>query len=117
MALTNAEKQARYRQRRDCDPVRRAQYLETERQKYKEDIRTGKKRKIKDMNEREKRQTRRKWKTEKCKSRAKLKVLVETPPNTHPHENGNNELQVNKKYRKRRGKKCFKSLVSGLKKR
>lgn len=37
MPLSAAEKQRRYRERRDNDPLRRAEYLEKEKRKYRAD--------------------------------------------------------------------------------
>ena len=52
-ALSAAERQCRYRAKRDADPERRAQYLEKEREKWQQDHETGKKKKAKDLSERE----------------------------------------------------------------
>lgn len=41
MALTNAEKQRRFREKRDNDPQRRAEYLQKKNEKYKQDIEVG----------------------------------------------------------------------------
>ncbi len=53
--MSAAEKQRLYRQRRDADPERRAEYLEKRKQGYTRDIETKKRRRITDLNEREKR--------------------------------------------------------------
>lgn len=37
MPLSAAEKQRRYKERRDNDPLRRAEYLEKEKRKYRAD--------------------------------------------------------------------------------
>ena len=42
MPLTAAEKQRRYRQRRDADQARRAEYLEKEKGRYRQLKETGK---------------------------------------------------------------------------
>ena len=42
MALTNAEKQRRFREKRNTDTIRRAEHLQKKRQKYREDIAVGK---------------------------------------------------------------------------
>lgn len=55
MGLTPAEKQRRYRQRRDEDPERREAYLFKERQRYIAEKKCGKKKNIGDMSERSKR--------------------------------------------------------------
>lgn len=41
MALTNAEKQRRYRERRDMDPSRREEHLKKRNEKYKNDVQVG----------------------------------------------------------------------------
>ncbi|XP_062846256.1 E3 ubiquitin-protein ligase BRE1A-like [Trichomycterus rosablanca] len=56
-----AEKQRRYRARRDADPERREKYLEKEREKYREDLKSGRKKRINNLSEREKRRQRKKW--------------------------------------------------------
>ncbi|KAH3857371.1 hypothetical protein DPMN_099978 [Dreissena polymorpha] len=55
MALSAAEKQRRYRQRRDEDKERRQAYLQKEKQKYIADKAVGKKKLIGDLSERGKR--------------------------------------------------------------
>jgi hypothetical protein len=42
MPLSAAEKQSRYRQRRDADQARRAEYLEKEKERYRQLKETGK---------------------------------------------------------------------------
>ena len=42
MPLSAAEKQRRYRQRRDADQARRAEYLEKEKERYRQLKETGK---------------------------------------------------------------------------
>ena len=61
MALTAAEKQRRYRENRDMNPERCANYLIKSKMKYKEDVSTGKRKKIGDMTKREKKLIRRQW--------------------------------------------------------
>ena len=41
MPLSAAEKQRRYRQKRDNDAQRRAEYLQKEKKKYEEDLASG----------------------------------------------------------------------------
>lgn len=55
MALSAAEKQRRYRQRRDADPNRIQQYLEKEKTKYRDDLALGKRKNVAQMSKREKR--------------------------------------------------------------
>lgn len=84
MPLSAAEKQRRYRARRDADPERRAKYLEWEKQKWRKDRENqGKKKTIEECSNREKRFQRRKWKAAQAKCRAAKKaasVLMSTPP-------------------------------------
>ena len=58
MALTNAEKQRRYRQRRDADPFRRAEHQAKCRARYQQDVAVGKLKHINDMTPREQRRQR-----------------------------------------------------------
>lgn len=51
---SNAERQRLFRQRRDADPVRRAQYLEQKRLEYQRYIEAGARKKIAAMGDREK---------------------------------------------------------------
>ncbi|KAK1173528.1 hypothetical protein AOXY_G3665 [Acipenser oxyrinchus oxyrinchus] len=59
--LSAAEKQRLYRQRRDADPDRRAADLKQKHQTYLKDLESQKRKRVKDLTEREKRQERRKW--------------------------------------------------------
>lgn len=65
MPLSAAEKQRRYRERRDNDPLRRAEYLEKERRKYRADLASGKKKLLAQLTDREKRHQRKEWKKKK----------------------------------------------------
>lgn len=58
MPLTNKEKQRLYRERRDQDPRRRADYLAKTKDKYKTDLAVGKRQLISDMSDRNKRRMR-----------------------------------------------------------
>ena len=49
MALSAAEKQRRYRAKRDADPERRQKYLASKQEKYKKDKQQGKRKLVKDM--------------------------------------------------------------------
>lgn len=86
MPLSAAEKQRRYRARRDQDPERRAKYLSWEKEKWRKDKEQGKKKSIKECSEREKRCQRRKWRIAQAKSRAAKKAVevvvssLSTPP-------------------------------------
>ncbi|XP_023277359.1 uncharacterized protein LOC111666286 [Seriola lalandi dorsalis] len=59
--LSAAEKQRRYRARRDADPWKREKYLETQRDRYRKDLESGRKKPIDGLSERKKHKCRRKW--------------------------------------------------------
>lgn len=59
--LSAAEKQRRYRARRDADPERRERYLEKGRERYREDLKSGRKKRISNLSERGKRRQHKKW--------------------------------------------------------
>ena len=76
MALSVAEKQRRNRKRRDQDPVKRATYLAKKQQKYQNDVATGKRKRVSEMTNREKRKHRRIWRKEKQELRKRKKKCV-----------------------------------------
>ena len=80
--LSAAEKQRLYRQRRDADPDRRAAYLKQKHQIYLKDLEGQKRKRVKDLTEREKRQEQRKWRVRQAKHRERLRAgkTVLTPP-------------------------------------
>ena len=80
--MSAAEKQRRYRARRDADEQRRQQYLEKEKEKWRKDVETGKKKKQKDRSVRAQRAQRKRWKEAHKRSNARKKVLegLNTPP-------------------------------------
>lgn len=82
MKLSAAEKQARYRARRDADPVKREAYLQKGRKKWREISEKGKVKTIKDLTEREKRSQRKFWRNSQEQSRRRKKLLksLNTPP-------------------------------------
>lgn len=84
MSLSGAEKARRYRECRDADPERRRKYLEKEREKWKKDRETGKKKGINELSKRAKRSKRKKWKEAKRQARARASALLqsETPPDS-----------------------------------
>lgn len=65
MGMSNAERQRKFREKRDKDPDRRQTYLEKEKKRYEKDKKSGKKKSVKDMTEREKRSARKKI-NDKC---------------------------------------------------
>ncbi|XP_061759665.1 uncharacterized protein LOC133554663 isoform X2 [Nerophis ophidion] len=56
-----AEKQRRYRARRDADPERRERYLKREKEKYKTDVELGRRKRISEVGNKEKHKRRQKW--------------------------------------------------------
>ncbi|XP_062394767.1 uncharacterized protein LOC134082795 isoform X1 [Sardina pilchardus] len=91
--LSAAEKQRRYRARRDANPERRANYLEWERRKWKRDRELGKKKLVHECSVSEQRTIRGRWKLAKAKSRAKDATGILSPLSVspeyhqlHPHE-------------------------------
>lgn len=85
MALTNAEKQRRYREIRDMDPSRREEHLTKRREKYKNDLQVGKLKKISDMTPMEQRKQRKEWrkvKQNQKKRKEEQEVKALTPPSS-----------------------------------
>ncbi|XP_029316085.1 uncharacterized protein LOC115027144 [Cottoperca gobio] len=73
--LSAAEKQRRYRARRDADVQRRQEYLVNEKEKWRKDVETGKKKTQKDKSEREQRVHRKKWREAHKRSNARKEAL------------------------------------------
>lgn len=109
MALTNAEKQRRYRENRDMDPSRREKHLTKRREKYKNDLQVGKLKKISDMTLREQRKQRKEWRKIKQNQRKKRKEEQEVKaltPSSSPVDISEREHHSTK--RKRRAiAKCY----------
>ncbi|XP_051565033.1 uncharacterized protein si:ch211-67e16.4 isoform X3 [Myxocyprinus asiaticus] len=87
MAKTAAERQREYRARRDADPVRREKYLRNERERWKRDIETGKKKRIGDLGEKAQRWRRKKWREAKERQKKRepiFKIIASPPDNTEP---------------------------------
>ena len=106
MPLSAAEKQRRYRQKRDNDAQRRAEYLEKEKKKYLEDLTSGKKKLVGQMTDREKRHQRKIWKkrkqTQRQRKRIEHKVMSANTssqsPSGSPHPESNRvEYNVRKR--------------------
>src|ERR1043165_7138949 len=81
---TRAEIQRDYRQRRDQDEHKRTAYLQKRRAKYEKDKEDSKVKLIADMNDREKRKTRRDWKQRQQICREKADRLRQTTPPATP---------------------------------
>lgn len=82
MALTTAETQRRYREKREANPIRRNEYLLKSKSKYAKDKLEGKRVLIANMSERSKRTERKKWRLQKTALRLKQKQALSamTPP-------------------------------------
>lgn len=92
MTLTNAEKQRRYREKRDSDPQRRSQYLEKKRLRYIQDVAVRKRKHVDQLSSRDQRQQRRTWRKNQklCRKRKKDNQNLLTPPDSpilaQPHQ-------------------------------
>ncbi|XP_058642460.1 uncharacterized protein si:ch211-67e16.4 isoform X3 [Onychostoma macrolepis] len=85
MAKTAAEKQREYRARRDADPARREKYLRSERERWRRDVQTGKKKKIGDLCEKAQRWRRKQWRDAKERQKRRFFKFIATPPdNSEP---------------------------------
>ncbi|XP_051761846.1 uncharacterized protein si:ch211-67e16.4 isoform X3 [Ctenopharyngodon idella] len=84
MAKTAAEKQRAYRARRDADPARREKYLRTERERWRRDVETGKKKRIGDLCEKAQRWRRKQWREakERQKRRKPFFKIIASPPDS-----------------------------------
>ncbi|XP_077441214.1 uncharacterized protein LOC144063107 [Vanacampus margaritifer] len=86
MTSKGAEIARRYRERRDADPDRRKKYLEKERDKWKKQRETGKKKSVHELSEIEKWALRKKWREAKSQARARNRTSAllqsETPSNS-----------------------------------
>lgn len=86
MALSAAEKQRRYRQRRDADSETRKQYLQKEKEKYEKDKALGKKKLVKDLSKRQHRALKKQWReykrVQKMKRNEVQTMINMTPPHS-----------------------------------
>ncbi|XP_067299617.1 uncharacterized protein si:ch211-67e16.4 isoform X3 [Pseudorasbora parva] len=84
MAKTAAEKQRAYRAKRDADPERREKYLRTERERWRRDVETGKKKRIGDLCEKAQRWRRKQWRDakERQKRRKPFFKIIASPPDS-----------------------------------
>ena len=95
MPLSAAEKQRRYRQRRDADQARRAKYLEKEKERYRQLKETGKRKTKNEMTARELRLNRKIWRLHKRDIRKRKKEVqtILTPPGS-PQQIGEPATQL-----------------------
>jgi hypothetical protein len=84
--LSNAEKQRLYRQCRDNDLEKCAEYLESKKNKYHDDIEIGKK-SLKTLTDHEKRIQRKQWFRNQRHSRSNNKVAQSLTPPVSPDGN------------------------------
>lgn len=107
--MSNADRQKKYRQKRDASPNRRQEYLLKEKQKYKRDIERKKKKCVKDMTEREKRSARKRWRLYKQQVRAKQKKVSESksPPKSPSSACSSHQKLSSKKKKNREEAKCY----------
>lgn len=121
-ALPAAEKQRLYRQRRDSNQEKRAEFLSKSRQKYQLDKQLGKRKSIQEMTERSQRYQRKVWKQQQQHHRRKLQNEIQnlTPPNSPAAQDEipmvanpgpSRQRTTEKKIQKRMKNKCFKDNV------
>ncbi|XP_053401360.1 uncharacterized protein LOC128557639 [Mercenaria mercenaria] len=108
MGMSNAERQRRFRERRDADPERRQIYLQKGRERYRNDCKSGKVKPVEQLSDRDKRAIRKRWRTQKRKDRLRQKKNMETlktlntPPSTPEHENPSSRQKKQHKKKSRR---------------
>jgi hypothetical protein len=113
MALTAAEKQRRYsyREKRDMNTERLADYLIKSKIKYKEDVSIGKRKKIGDMTKREKKLSRRQWSNRQQVRRTRMNdnnmTKLLTPPNSPDYHEPSRQSNSASKLRNRNKAKCY----------
>jgi len=83
--LSVAEKQRRYRERRDADPTKRQAYLEKERSAWRQKRASGKVKSIGEVSERTQRKVRKQWREaqRRCRQKESNQSTTKlTPPST-----------------------------------
>ncbi|KAL8566718.1 hypothetical protein ACOMHN_050366 [Nucella lapillus] len=76
MGLSAAEKQRRYREKRDTDPEKRKKWLDYQRDKYRRDKQQGKKKLVRDMTVKEHRREKMEWKRRQQASRDRKRTVT-----------------------------------------
>lgn len=86
MKLSAAERQHQYRAQRDADPVRKAENLEKDRNRWHKRKNAGQIRTVADLDEREQRYKRRFWREaqQRCRARRKSLVVMTPPQSPEP---------------------------------
>lgn len=108
MALTNAERQRKYREKRDNDAARRAEYLRKKQEKYLQDLASGKRQLVSDLTYRSQRYQRKQWREQQKRHREKIKnaPVILSPP--HTPEPGPSHQQISSSKRRERSRaKCY----------
>ncbi|KAK0139481.1 hypothetical protein N1851_023799 [Merluccius polli] len=111
MPLTAAEKQRRYRARRDQDQERREQYILWEKEKYKRDREQGKKKSIEECNEAEKVLRRRRWRADQAKTSAARKATAAAVNSLYTPPESPEQRRVGRKRSKQHQKKITSLLL------
>jgi hypothetical protein len=114
MALTSGERAALWRKRQKEDPERHAKYKEKERQRYKKRREEGSLKSINEMNEREKRKTRRNWRKNQSSKRQRDNMIIkhvqqQLSPPTSPNTDNPENIPPKKRGRKRTRKENSKA--------
>jgi len=112
MGLTAAEKQRRYRQKRNEDGRRRLEYLAKEKEWYKNKKEKGQVKLVADLSFRERRKQRKKWKLSKCEYRKRQTIQILSPPASpepqqDDHPTTTRQYVQSKKKKKREKAKCY----------
>ncbi|CAC5379288.1 unnamed protein product [Mytilus coruscus] len=111
MVLTGAERVKLWRERQKSDPRKYGEYLQKERNRYKDKKISGVVKPIEDMTEREQRRTRKHWRKHQANKRERMKQAIETnnflANNTPPvsPENGEFQQNIRRTNAQRRGRK------------
>ncbi|CAC5402785.1 unnamed protein product [Mytilus coruscus] len=99
MVLTGAERAKLWRERQKSDPRKYGEYLQKERNRYKDKKISGVVKPIEDMTEREQRRTRKHWRKHQANKRERMKQAIETnnflANNTPPVSPENGDFQQN----------------------
>ncbi|XP_064601012.1 uncharacterized protein LOC135467176 [Liolophura sinensis] len=118
MPLSAAEKQRRYRQRRDADPERRNNFLQKERRRWHDNKgKSASRLSVDQLTDRERRNRRKYWRKKQQTHRATQKSArnIMTPP-CSPDDNGNGRRESGLRRRRARAKrsKDMKDLTEAL---
>ena len=85
MALTAAERQALYRERRDADPARRVPYLKKEKEAWARRKAEGRAKQIDSLPKKEQKKKRNYWKKAQRRSRSERAAVTDAITVTPPH--------------------------------